>query len=145
MGSPLSPLVANLYMERFERQALDSYLLKPKEWKHCVDDTNFIWPHGRGSLDEFFYHLNNQHASIKFTMEIEENNSISFLDVLITKNGDGSLAHQVYRKPTHTGTYLHANSHHFPSQKLGVINNLITRALRISDKEHVEKKYEAFS
>ena len=73
-------------------------------------------------------------------MEIEENNNISLLDVLITKHGDGSLAHQVYRKPTHTDRYLHANSHHFPSQKLGVINTLITRALRISDKERMEQE-----
>ena len=77
---------------------------------------------------------------MKFTMDIEENNNISFLDVLITKNGDGSLAHQVYRKPTHIDRYLQANSHHFPSQKLGVINTLITRALRISNEKHVEQE-----
>jgi hypothetical protein len=53
---------------------------------------------------------------------------------------DGTLGHQVYKKPTHTEKYLHVNSHHFPSPKLEVINTLVTRALRISDKEHVEQE-----
>jgi hypothetical protein len=61
-----------------------------------------------------------------------------FLDVRITKKGNGSFAHEVYRKPMHTNIYLHVDSHHFPSQKLGVLNTLVTHALRISDKEHVE-------
>ena len=47
MGYPLSPVVANLYMEYFEKKALDSYPLKTREWKWFVDDTNFIWPRGR--------------------------------------------------------------------------------------------------
>jgi hypothetical protein len=75
MGSPLSPVVANLYMENFEKQAIDSYPLKPKMWKRYVDDTYVVWPHGRESLTGFFNHLNSQSESIKFTMELEENNN----------------------------------------------------------------------
>ena len=73
-------------------------------------------------------------------MEIEENNRLPFLDVLISRNEDGSISHQVYRKKTHTDRYLHANSHHFPPQKVGVINTLVTRALRISDKDHIKEE-----
>ena len=50
MGSPLSPIVANLYMEIFERRALDLAPLKPKRWKCYVDDTDVVWPHGRSNL-----------------------------------------------------------------------------------------------
>ena len=39
MGSQLSPIVANIYMEYFEEMALDSAQLRPKVWKRCVDDT----------------------------------------------------------------------------------------------------------
>jgi len=45
MGSPLSPIVANLYMEWFETKALDSFPLKPEWWDRYVDDTNMNWPH----------------------------------------------------------------------------------------------------
>ena len=41
MGSPLSPIIANLYMESFD------FPLKPKRWKHYVDDTYVVWPHGK--------------------------------------------------------------------------------------------------
>eukprot|EP00253_Pinus_taeda_P009010 PITA_09010 len=43
--SPLSPIVANLFMEYFEKKALDSYPLKPAWWKRFVDDTNIKWTH----------------------------------------------------------------------------------------------------
>jgi hypothetical protein len=82
--------------------------------------------HGRENLTGFFDHLNNQSESIKFTMELEENISIPFLDILISKKDNGLLSHQVYRKINHTDHYLHANSHHHPTQKLGVINTLVT-------------------
>ena len=58
MGSPLSPIVANLFMEKFENKALEAYPLKPKMWKRYVDDTNVIWPHGEQELSRFLEHLN---------------------------------------------------------------------------------------
>ena len=102
MGSPLSPVVANLFMEKFEKEALNSYPLKPSRWKRYVDDTNVLWPHGEIELNNFFKHLNNRSDDIKFTMEEEDNGSISFLDVLVTRKKDGTLGHKVFRKKTHT-------------------------------------------
>ena len=66
-------------------------------------------------LKKFFEHLNNRSADIKFTMELEENGSIPFLDVLITRKEDGTLGHRVFRKKTNTESYLHADSNHHPS------------------------------
>ena len=43
-----------------------------------------------------------------------------------------------FEKKTHTEQYLHASSHHFPAQKLGVLSTLATRELRISDESHLE-------
>jgi hypothetical protein len=140
MGSPLSPIVANLYMEKFEKNALETYPLKPSRWKRYVDDTNVKWPHGEEELGRFFEHLNSISENIKFTMELEENNSIPFLDVLITRKQDGTLGHKVFRKKTHTDSYLHADSHHHPSQKMGVLNTMATRAARISDKDHLKEE-----
>ena len=39
MGSPVSAVIANLYMESFEEQAITTTSYKPRIWKRYVDDT----------------------------------------------------------------------------------------------------------
>ena len=39
MGSPVSPIVCNLYMENFEQIALEKAENPPRWWKRYVDDT----------------------------------------------------------------------------------------------------------
>ena len=73
-------------------------------------------------------------------MELEENNSIPFLDVLVSKKYDGSLSHHGFHKKTHIEQYLHDDSHHHPSQKIRVINTLAFCALIICDDEHLDQQ-----
>ena len=73
-------------------------------------------------------------------MEFECNGSLSFLDVLLLRNDNGSFSHQVFRKKTHKEQSLHPNSYHFPAQKLGVLNTLATRDLRVSNENHLNKE-----
>ena len=94
MGSPLSPIIANLYMEYFESLALESSQLQPKLWLRYVDDTFVVWQHGKDSLDSFLDHLNGIRESIKFTMEIESSQTIAFLDVLV-KRKEGIISTSV--------------------------------------------------
>ncbi|XP_059066412.1 uncharacterized protein LOC131857721 [Cryptomeria japonica] len=140
MGSPLSPVIANIFMEHFEEVALHSFPLKPKWWKRYMDDTKVCWPHGLDMLEEFHTHLNNIFPSITFTKELESNNRLSFLDVLICKKPDGSLGRQVFRKTTHTDLYLHSSSHHHHSQKVGILKTLALRAHRICDKDNLDQE-----
>ena len=46
MGSPVSAVVANLYMEFFEGLALASAPLRPRVWKTYLDDTFCICKRG---------------------------------------------------------------------------------------------------
>jgi len=64
MVSPLSPIVANLFMEDFESKDLSSALFKPKLWRRFIEDTCTIWQHKPEKLHPFFQHLNNQSKSI---------------------------------------------------------------------------------
>ena len=137
MGSPISPVIANIFMEHFEKEALRKAPNKPEVWFRYVDDTFVIWRHGRSELRKFLIHLNKQHPNIRFTIDIEENGKLPFLDVLVSKEANGTLGHQVYRKTTHTDRYLHAESHHHPAQKQSVINSLVHRAFAISDRGHL--------
>jgi hypothetical protein len=102
MVSSLSRVVANIFMENFDTLALNNFHIKPKCWFQFVDDTFVIWPHGNPSLISFFDRINNISPHIQFAMEMQEDNSLPFLDVLISCLLDGSLTHQVYRKMMHT-------------------------------------------
>jgi hypothetical protein len=64
MGSPLSPVIADFYMEDFEQRALDLAPHKPFCWFRYVDDTFVIWPQGPDKLKDFLKHLNSIHRGI---------------------------------------------------------------------------------
>jgi len=81
---------------------------------------------------------------IKFTMGVNEENYIPFLDVLIRRDNDGSLSSQVYKK-THKDRYLHVDSQDYPSRKPGVIITLVTCTFRLSDNEHHEREIDHLS
>jgi hypothetical protein len=77
---------------------------------------------------------------IWFTMEIEENGHLPFLDIDIYKKEDGSLGHKVYRKPTHTNLYLHQLSCHHPANKHSVLSFLVHRARVICDQDSLPQE-----
>jgi hypothetical protein len=58
MGSSLSPIVSNIFMEHFEKLALDSAKHKPLLWLRYVDDNFVVWPLGPEQLQYFLSHLN---------------------------------------------------------------------------------------
>ncbi|XP_015119535.1 uncharacterized protein LOC107042846 [Diachasma alloeum] len=95
-----------------------------------------------GDVRKRLVELEGKHPSIKFTMEIEQNGCLPFLDVLVRRNKDGTMGHHVYRKPTHTERYLDAASHHHPSQKNSVISSLMYRARTISQPSKVNSEVE---
>ena len=78
MGRPVSPIVANLFMEDLEQRAMESASaeLRPTLWKRYVDDTLEVIK--RGKVDAWSAHLNNMDptGSIKFTHEIETDTTI---------------------------------------------------------------------
>jgi hypothetical protein len=101
--------------------------------------TSVVWPHGKEELQEFLKHLYNTHPNMKFTMETEQNQSLPFFDVLVSRRPDGSLGHIVYRKPTHTNLCLHTRSKHPPAQKRAVLTTLIQRAQIICYADSLDK------
>ena len=144
MGSPISPILANLVMENFELQALNSYSSNPPRlWLRYVDDT-FV-NINRTEQDNFFEHINSINSHIKFTQEKCLDNKLAFLDCNIKISDTRKLTTAVYRKPTHTNHYLQFGSHHPLVHKLGVIRTLHYRAETVvsdqrevsSEKDHI--------
>ena len=78
MGSPVSTILANVYIEYFERKAF-STASTPRHWFRFVDDTFVIQQENQ--KQNFLNHINNIGPAIKFTVRgNQENGPIPFLD-----------------------------------------------------------------
>lgn len=86
-------------------------------------------------VDEFHSHLNSINPHIKFTIKVETEGSIAFLDTKTKRQEDGSIAVSVYRKATHTDRYLDFDSHHQTQHKRSVVRTLMERAKNIPSTE----------
>ena len=134
MGSPISPLIANLFMEELKVKALSTFPHPPRLWLRFVDDTFVIikTEHSQQLLE----HINSQDPHIQFTVEEpSQQGTLSFLDTLVTIGPNHNFHTTVYRKPTHTDQYLHWDSNHFITAKQSVYNTLAHRAKTVSSKQ----------
>ena len=130
MGSPLGPLLANIWMSHLEDIAFNNCPCNtPTYYRRYVDDIFLIFD-DKSHVTPFLDYMNTLCDSIKFTMEPETNGVIHFLDVLVTRCVD-SLSTTVYRKPTFSGLYLRWDSFVPKKHKSALVNTLIYRSWRI--------------
>ena len=128
MGSPISATIADLVMEHIEDIAISTAPHPPNWWFRYVDDSHSSLK--REYVDEFHHHLNSINAHIQFTLELEVNNQLAFLDtVTIRKNRHVQV--DIHRKPTHTDQYLNYESQHPIQHKQSVVYSLLNRAEKI--------------
>ena len=130
MGSPLGPTFANIFMCHLEETFLQDcpHAFKPLFYKRYVDDTFVLFKH-QSHATMFLNFINNLHPNIKFTMEIECNRQLSFLDVLITRSD--KFITEVFRKATFTGLGLNYFSYCPKTFKLNSCLTLLHRAYTI--------------
>jgi hypothetical protein len=146
MGSPSSKFLADIILNKIENKHIlntkNPYCKYITKWLRYVDDTLIIWNGSLQQIREFHNYLNNLHPTIKFTLEIENNQRINFLDLTIIKDtNNNKLNYEIYRKPTNSGTIIPYQSQHDYKQKLSSFHALINRAFKIpmdDDKRQIE-------
>ena len=107
MGSPLAPILADIFMVELERNLTPILKDHLSCWRRYVDDTIcFI---KNGSVEHVLSTLDNFDSSIKFTYLTENGNTFSFLDVQLIRTGD-NIENCVFKKPTSTDIYIYWNS-----------------------------------
>ena len=133
MGSPLGPVIANIFMSQLETELIPELSGKLSVWFRYVDDTfTFL---REGDIHYIKSILNGFHQNIKFTHEIEIENQLSFLDVKIKRNSDNHLNTSVFRKETDTNVYVHWKAHAPKSWKIGTLKGLFRRAFVVSSSD----------
>ena len=138
MGSPLGPIIADIFMVELERNLLPMLPQYMTSWKRYIDDTiSYVKV---DCIENVLNTLNSFHANISFTYEQECDSMISFLEVLIMSK-NYTIETTVYRKQTHNDIYLHWEFFTPEAWKRGTLKILLFRAHTIcSNKELLDKE-----
>lgn len=141
MGSSLSPIMAEIYMNNFEEQVIQKseYKNKIKKWIRYVDDVLIIWEGDMAEIKEFIEELNKIEEGIQFKEEIgiEE---ISYLDLKINIKENRKLEYDIFRKKTHTDLIIPNESYHPINYKMSAINAMCERAISCLENGETLKK-----
>ena len=103
MGSPVSLVIANIYMEYFESLAIPTSPTLIKWWFRNIDDVCSATR--KDQVNKLQEQLNSIGPHIKFTIELPGTDGLPFLDTL-TKPTPYSIESTVYRKTSHKDRYL---------------------------------------
>jgi hypothetical protein len=141
MGSPISSALANLAMEVMLERISN---LLPFDLPFLfififVDDILTAIP--ENITDETLEMFNAVSPKIQFTMELEHNGQIPYLDLRLTREKDGKISTEFYQKPCASGRILNFYSNHSTALKINTAIGLIKRIYTFSsDKTENEKR-----
>ena len=134
MGSRVSPIEANLYMEYLEQKALSAATHPPRMWLRYVDDSFVIQKEDH--KQSFLEHINIVDLAIRFTVEYNKENGATFSCIPLSNQKPmvDCLSQNIGNPPTHTDQYLQWNSHHHLSAKYSGINTLTNKEKTVCTK-----------
>lgn len=131
MGSPLSPVVANLVLERIEKATLVRLRERgviPVFFKRYVDDC--LLCAREEEVETVLNEFNGFHERLQFTLEMEVEGKIKFLDVVLRRE-DNTITTEWFPKDI-DGRYLDYTSVSPFIHKKNTIIALVDRALKLT-------------
>ena len=131
----MAPAYASLFMGKLEMDFLNSREIKPSMWFRFLDDIFLIWDGKLEDLHTFLDDLNKYHPNIKFTNTISQD-SVEFLDVLISKSESLCIETDIFVKRTNNHQYLHYTSCHPKTCKDGIPFSQAKRYRRIISRDN---------
>ena len=132
MGSPLGPALANAFLAHHETVWLEECPLSfaPIFFARYVDDI-FVLMRSSEHVTKLAEYLSSKHPNIRFTFELENDNTLPFLDVNVYRDA-GKFSSSVHRKMTFSGVYSNFCSFMPETYKRGLVSTLLYRAYMIS-------------
>ena len=144
MGSPIAPVLAEIFLQNLEHHKFIPAFnqLKINKYWRFVDD-GLLLVDNESKIEEIKQLLNSLHPKIKFTFEIEENQTMHFLDINLQRT-ERNFITSIYRKPCHPLLFHNWNSNIAIKYKIAVIRNLYNPALWICSNE-IERNKECIN
>lgn len=142
MGNPLSPTIADIVLDTLLDDVmteLDKRKIYIRYITKYVDDILAVIK--IDDKDEILKTLNSYHQKIQFTVEVEKDSEIAYLDTKLKRNAN-RINFDWYTKETASGRIMNFNSTQPRSQILNTAQNFIDRILKISDKQFYTKNIE---
>ena len=125
MGSPLGVLFADFYMGVLERRVMENEDIRPLTYCRYIDDI-FVEVKSLHNLQELKAEFE-RFSPLNFTFEISNDDSLPFLDVMVTREAN-KYRTTVYTKKTNTGMCMNASSECPDRYKRSVIVSYVKRA-----------------
>lgn len=104
-----------------------------------VDDILTTVPEDK--VDQILEAFNDYNPDVQFTIEKESNQRISFLELIIIRDG-GSIKLDWYNKPSWSGRYINFESHLILAFKKNTVSLLAEKILVLSDPEFHEQNFQ---
>jgi hypothetical protein len=136
MGDPLSPILADLVMNFIATEVISKISFELQFLFIYVDDTLTAIP--SDSVDLVLGIFNSINPSLQFTIELETDKCIPFLDILMIRQGVHVIM-DTYQKPSSSDRLIHYRSEHPMGQKINLIKQSVNRMKTLSDKKFWEK------
>jgi hypothetical protein len=137
MGSNLSPTLAKRIMDNLLNDCISKLTFNLPFIKKYVDDIICAVPSDK--TEELLQVFNNYNKDIQFTIELENDFSVPFLDTKLIRTPQNTIILDWYQKPTNSGRYINYLSHHTAKIKINFILGLKTRIKKISHPSFVQK------
>ena len=115
MGAPSSSILPEIFLQHAEHSHPPRLKQKHKIFNYFrhFDDILLIYDSSHTNIQSILEDFNSVHPNLTFTEEIEQNNTLNFLDITFHKTLP-NIKTSVYRNPTFTDTFIRytANQHH---------------------------------
>ena len=140
VGAPSSSLIAEIFLQHTKYQQMAELSTKHIIINYFlyVDDILIIFDPNHYSIQTILAEFKTLHTKLQFTVEVEKDNTINYLDVNIHRTpSDWKTA--IYRKPTFTGTIIPYTPNHPLQHKYAALRFLCNR-LHAYNRQNTYKK-----
>ena len=128
MGSPLSSLLADIFLQHLETTHIQR--LKDKHnilyYGRFVDDIIIIYENPADISSNILQSFNDIHEKIKYTLEVENGNTLNFLDITVRRH-QTKFTFNIFRKPTTSKNSIHNQSYYPDTYKWANFRHLLNR------------------